>query len=128
MTASSNKLTGSFSLKIFDNLLCGMRPGGTLLGSVKPDDLKSGVQFLAALNCVFQAKAAFINLFFRLLFVVKIKGLPLWSCRVCDTWVCLQHQGAKSGPQQQFGVSGEEGGGSAGQIGFSGEPTPAGRK
>lgn len=42
--------------------------------------------------------------------------------------VCVQHQGAESGPQQQSGVTREEGGGSAGQTGFSGESTPAGRK
>ena len=46
---------------------------------------------------------------------------------VC-VYVCVQHQGTESGPQQQSGVSGEEGGGSAGQTGFSGEPTPAGRR
>lgn len=47
---------------------------------------------------------------------------------VCGVCVCVQHQGAESGPQQQSGVSGEEGGGSAGQTRFSGEPAPAGRK
>lgn len=42
--------------------------------------------------------------------------------------MCLQHQGEESGPQQQSGVSGEEGGGFAGQTGFSGESAPAGRE
>lgn len=42
--------------------------------------------------------------------------------------MCLQHQGEESGPQQQSGVSGKEGGGFAGQTGFSGESAPAGRE
>lgn len=65
---------------------------------------------------------------------MHIVALRLQHCEFLDGWtlnffgvcVCVQHKGAESGPQQQSGVSGEEGGGSAGQTGFSGEPTFAG--
>lgn len=70
------------------------------------------------------------------LWIVGVVCVPVvsdWICLLCvylcvRVCVCTQHQGEESGPQQQSGVSGEAGGSSAGQTGFSGESTPTGRR